>query len=479
MNAEQLEPYAKILEALHAVWTPHAAQIKPGQDLFYKNKKRLVLRFGRQTGKSQFCAYAAVRWALTKPGAQVFVIGPFLTQTRAIYLHSGLIEQMCPPNTLAGTPHIADGRYTFLNGSQIKIMAAENYEGIRGLTADLVICDEIKQFRDEAWPVIHPTLLAKRAPLILAGTPPGEPEHMYWTLMKEAQSDPETGYYIATTYDNPYVDAKDIDKERARYEARGDSSTWKREYLAEYAVDERRAIFPMFDKKVHVRPYAELRHEVLSRQRHWDFVVAMDPASASTFGVLIGAVNRSDGRVRLLDELYVQDQAMTSVGAIWPEIKKKMNEIVELDERDGQDWTLVCDEAAAGVRTELQDIGVYTIPTQKHLHKKSTSISLIKDLYLSRKQLLSDRCVHLVSEIENYFLNAKGEYVKEDDHLIDANRYLLHAAHYSHQPEAPPPDPYDIPPDERRRAFTPSEDFAMLNGSGIPTYSFETLDDDY
>lgn len=468
LSVVDLEPYAKILEALSKLWTPHPGQIAPGRDLFYNSKKRIALRFGRQTGKSQFCAFAAVRWALTKPKSQIFIIGPFLTQIRQIYLHSGIIRDKCPPEYLSDV-HIADGRFNFTNGSSIKLLGADNYESARGLTADLVICDEIKEFKEEVWPVIYPLLLAKRAPLIISGTPPGEREHHYWDLMREAESNPDWAYYKLSTYDNPYIAKEDVDKERDRYERRGDLNTWTREYLAEYAIDEKRAVFPMFDKDVHVRPYAELLNHTLQRQNQWQFIVALDPGHASVFAGLLGAVNLHTGQVRFLDEVYATDQAATSVGAIWPLVQKKMDAIYTPDPHDEQQWLVVVDEAATGTRVELLDVfDINAVPTQKALNRKSYGIGMLKDLYLSKKLLIADCCVNFVSETVGYFLSPKGEYVKERDHLTsDAARYLLHAAYYTVKPADLPPDPEEIDPVMSKQRWTPEQDARATFGDGV------------
>lgn len=474
-NVADLEPYAKVLEALHKLWKPHPGQLAPGRDLFYNNVKRLALRFGRQTGKSQFCAYAAVRWALTKPRSTVFIIGPYLTQTRSIYLHSGLIRDKIPDEYFADL-HLADGRYTLTNGSTIKILGSDTPDAIRGLTADLVICDEIKQFKDDAWPAIHPLTLARKAPLIVAGTPPGEREHMYWDIMREHEEDPTAGYYRLTTYDNPYIDRADIDRERERYEKRGDKNSWVREYLAEFAVDEKRAVFPMFDPAVHVKPHEQMLADTRQYQGRWTFVVACDPGHASTFAVLLGAVNLHTGQVRFLDEVYATDQALTSIGAVWPIVVKKMAAIYDPDPMDENQWVIVMDEAATGTRVELLDtFDVAAIPTQKAVHKKSYGIGMMKDLYLSKKLLVSDRCVNFVSETVGYFLNDKGEYVKERDHLAsDCARYLLHAAYYTVRSQPLPPELEAPDPVFSKQRWTPQQDFGAHFGN---SYGYDLHED--
>src|ERR1051325_6609900 len=51
-NLQQLEHYAKALEALHKLFKPHPKQIAPGKALFYEGKKRLFLCLGRRFGKA-------------------------------------------------------------------------------------------------------------------------------------------------------------------------------------------------------------------------------------------------------------------------------------------------------------------------------------------------------------------------------------------------------------------------------------------
>ncbi len=475
MSVEQLEDYAHVITALHKKWKPHPGQLAPGQAIFYEGIKRIFLRAARQVGKSEFCSYVAIRWALTKPNSRIFILAPFLAQCRTLYLHSGLIQNKCP-DEFPVEIHIGDGRFIFPNGSQIRLLGGDNFDAARGITADLVIIDEVKDVPDQVWPVIYPTLLVRKAPLILAGTPPGNRNAAYWQMVEEAETNPLWRIFKLKTTDNPFIDPNDVAEERRKHEARGTINEFLREYEAEYAVDSAKAVFPMFERERHVKAFEPLLHEVRARPKHWDFVVSCDPAHASTFAVLFAAVNKHDGRVRFLDELYIQDQAKTSIGTVWPLVQAKMNEIHPSN--DESEWTIVMDEAATGVRVELLDVfDVSAIPTQKATNRKSFGISLLKDLYIEDKLLVSDRCKNFVYETENYFLSETGEFIKKNDHLCsDCARYALHAVGYTAQPSTPPPAPRVIPDDERRRGFSPQEDYETLTTYDTPVYSFEIED---
>ncbi len=463
--------YAEILRQLHDRFTPHPGQIAPGLALFRDGVRRIFLRFGRQTGKSYLMAYLAVRWALTHPGASIFIITPFLNQTRELYLHSGLIERMIPLEYLDGEPHKTDGRFRFKNGAQIKLLGADNAESIRGLTADLVLIDEIKDVPDNVFrAIIMPTLHVRRAPLVIAGTPPELPEHPYWGHVKIAETDPAWRIFHQTSYDNPYIAKEDIDREREIAEARGELDVFKREYLAEYCPGEKRMIFPMLDDALHVRPYDALKSEIYQRADAWSWYVAMDPGTASTFAVILGAVNHYRGQVRVLDEVYVTRQSEISIGKVWPEVQKRMRELW-VAEGDDSDWMVVCDEAATWARVELLDRYAQQVwPTDKAKNKKPDGLSLIKDLLITKDLVISDRCQNLLREMKGYALGDNGLPVKRNDHAIDTLRYLLGIANFSVRTSPLPEQQKPLTAgqlDDPRRAYRPEDDLALVGTSGI------------
>lgn len=470
MDLRAAEQYALALKALDAKWKPHPKQIGPGRALFREGKKRLFLCFGRRTGKSTCMAYFAIRWALTNPGRAVAIVGPLLKQTRAIYWHSGLLKNLCPPD-FVDSYHTTDGRITFKNGSTLTLYGADDSDALRGLGFSLLIIDEIKDVKPDFLDTIRPTLIEHKAPLIIAGTPPEVSEHPFWELEKTAQSSSEWAYFHATSYDNPYLDPVEIDKERAALEARGDLDVFMREYMAKFVPGGRRAVFSVLTDERHVRPYAMLWSHVHKKLGHWQLVCSMDPGTASVFAVLLGAVNTYTGQVRFLDEIYATQQAETSVGRIWPEVVRRMKEIYWPENAyDENQWYIVVDEAAAWARNELLDqFGVATTPTQKSLNKKADGVGLLKDVLRTDRLAISDRCVNLLREMKGYMLDKHGYFVKGNDHQIDNARYLLHASNYTFQHSEPPPDVVHEP-DDRLHVITPADDWAEMFGTEHEPY---------
>lgn len=471
----QLAGYADMLDELHGLFKPHQKQVEIARDLFFGGVKRMMLCLARRVGKSALICYVSVRWALTRPGSHVFIVGPGLASEREVILASGLLLNMIPRKYLADY-NKTESRVTFTNGSFIRILGADNPDSLRGIRASLCALDELKDIKREVLEIIMPTLIDEDAPLILCGTPPEVAEHPFWGYVEEAQQNPDWRFYHATSYDNPYLKKEAIDKERASFEKRGDLDVFIREFEARYVPGGKRAVFPMLTQAAHVFPWTALWNRIQRTPEQWLYYCTLDPGTASCFAATLHAVNPYRGLVYVMDEVYEQQQGETSIGKIWPRIKAKMDQIY-IPEFDESPWTVTVDEAATWARNELLDqFGVPSFPTTKAAHRKADGVSLIKDLLRSHKMLLSDRCVATFKEMAGYMLDKNGNYVKKNDHAIDTLRYTLAAANYTFQESTAPERPEAIPSDERKQTYTPEEDFREAFGPIYEPYLMDLLD---
>lgn len=472
----ELESVAKALEALNKLWSPHPKQIPVGRAIFRDGVKRIMLVMGRRFGKSVLIANTVIRVALSKPYSACVILCPTIKASRSIYWHSGVIKRMLPMDFVESINN-TEGRVTFTNGSYLLVTGADDPDSLRGTGIAIYAVDEAKDHRPNVLGTITPALIDGNGILLVGGTPPGSGgAHHFWDWAATAQTDPKWRYFHGTSYDNPYLDHALIDEEKRQHEARGEQDVFTREYLAMPAQSIKYSVYGMFNRATHVRPYEVLRADVLRRPTHWTFVAALDPGSSSVFAVLLGAVNNHTGEVRFLDEIYADRVMETSIGSVWPRVQAKMREIYDPDPQDNSQWFVVYDEAARWAQVELQDVfDINAFPTQKALNRKSFGVSLIKDLYLRKQLLVSDRCVKFMEETEAYQTDDKGGFVKERDHLLDCSRYLLHAAAYTAKTSTPAADPQEIPEDERRRAFTPEEDWSQLIGD-IEPYLLDLMD---
>ena len=447
------------LKAFNARFTPQPIQLGPLRALFTENCKRIFMRFGRQTGKSVTIAAMAVRWCLLNPSSTVFIIGPTSIQTRQIYLHSGLIERMIPPEYCTAV-HKTDARFQ-IGDSTIRLYGADNQEALRGLTASLVLCDELKDLsRELIDSIIKPALLVRGAPLVLSGTPPGTAEHFFWSYVDEAEKSPDWKVFRATSYDNIYTPPGAVDAERKIHEAHGTIDVFRREFLGEYCPDSQNLVFPMFDVAKHVHPQRDLKRILRERLGHWRIVISCDPGS--TFAVMIAAVNEYDKRILILDEVYETNQEDNALNKLWPRVTEKLNNIVPAHYQDDEP-VYVYDCAATWFHNELRDrFGINAWPSRKSQNQKMDGLSLIKSLLVDGKVQISDSCKGLITEMRAYQLGPNGLPVKRGDHQIDNFRYFLGIVNYSPQTEEAPPVPAELPPgmrDDPRRAFRPEDEF--------------------
>jgi hypothetical protein len=177
--------------------------------------------------------------------------------------------------------------------------------------------------------------------------------------------------------------------------------------------------------------------------------------------------------VYLLDEVYETNQGEMTVTKIGHRILKTTQELWE-PSTTGNEWRLGYDEAEAWFANEMLDqFGLHFEPTQKSKNEKDKGITLIKDILLADKLVVSDRCKKLVWEMDNYQKDDNGKFVKKNDHLIDCLRYILGASYYSMN------ESEEINPEKNEmwRGARVQDDFLSLRESGERLDEWESMPD--
>lgn len=443
VTIDQLQNYADIIKSLHEKWTPHRGQILIGQKLFKDGIKKIFVQCGRKFGKTELCAYVLWRVALTLPGANLYYICPTFKLAKEIIWASKRLQNFGPVDQIESINN-TELRITFKNGSFIKLEGSDNVDSMRGITPHGVVYDEFKDIQPEAYDSMLPNLLPKKAFLICIGTPPKEWDH-YMITAEEYKDDPDCAYFHMPTSANPHIDKTWLEREKNRLIKRGDIDEWITEYEARFVRGGKKKIFPMLTE-IHRVPYKQLMAEIEKDRHRFEYWCVADPGSASCFAVLFACSNPYTKKIYILDQLYIKKQEETSTRKVWPRIKEKMIEIADPREF-GDVWRFGADNAATWLRVEMMDqFNIYFEPTDKAKTPKKEGISLIKDLLIFRKMVMSDRCSDLYSELDAYMLADNGDYIKKNDHLIDCLRYYLYFSNYSFVEVQ---DPDTIPRDER------------------------------
>jgi hypothetical protein len=338
--------------------------------------------------------------------------------------------------------HETDRRITFKNGSFIKLVGSDNYEAGRGLNPDGAVIDEFKDIDYRFYTGFEPNLLAKKAPILIVGTPPDTFDHFFVRTEEDFKLDPRGAYFKRPTYTNPYIDKEELDLERKAAEVKGELPKFMREIMAEIVPGGALSIFPMFDSPMvdaagkfvgettHVKNAVKLDEKIMRSYKDYTFYCAFDPGSSICFGVLFMAVNKYNKQVIILDEIYEKNRNLTTGKLIYPRAMKIMERYAPVSK-----WFKVYDYAAQWFQVEINnEFNVALMPCTKDVNKKDVALSLIKDFMLAEDDmkeklfLVSDKCEKFIWEAANYATDEEGRIPKINDHLMDCVRYNFNSA---------------------------------------------------
>lgn len=480
MDIKSAQYLATVLNDLHSVWKPHQAQIDVGRAIFYEGKRRVMVRCGRKWGKTEISLYILYRWALTVPNGQFYYVAPFYNQASEIIWKPNRLQNFLGKNRdkYIDSIHETDKRIIFKNGSFIKLVGSDNYESGRGFNPDGAVYDEFKDHDYRFHQGFSDNLLAKKAPLVIVGTPPETFDHFFVRTEEDFKLDPRGAYFKRPTHSNPYIDKEELELEKTSALAKGEWAKYMREIEAEIVPGGANAIFPMLDvprydekgdfigESRHVKDHNKLIDEVMARHKDWEFYVCYDPGSVVCFAAIFGAVNKFSKKVIILDEIYEKRKSETSTRQIYPLAMKKMKTL-----NPYADWREYYDYAAAWFANEVQsEYKRSIIPCSKDIGKKEEKLSSMKDFLLEDLFVMSKNCKGLISEMSTYATDEHGKIPKLNDHAIDAVRYMFNAAYLSTVPK----DRHIRPDDKREWKEIDYLDDDEIDNEPIDFYEEET-----
>ncbi len=363
---------------------------------FILNRKHIkhVLNIARRFGKSYTLALIAIEYGIRNPGSQIRFAAPTGKALRKI-IHPAF-KAICKdaPDDVKPVWKSQDGFYAFPNGSEIHASGCDNqnYENLRGQAAHLAIVDEAG-FVDELDYVVNdvlvPQTLTTKGVVIMSSTPPKTPAHDFYAMAQEAEA--KGAYASRTIYDNTVIDRPTLDlyaKEAGGYE----SSTFKREYLCEFVVDDNSQIIPEWSKAMK----AECTRDVNKDEYYgyWHKYAAMDIGVKDGTALLFGHYNFAEARLYIEGEFVLrgQDVRTDNIARGVQEAETKLWQGQKPYQRIADNNNLIL----------LQDLGLqhgmHFAPTSKdELHAMVNQVRL----WVQQKRLVvSPSCVHLLGCLE-------------------------------------------------------------------------------
>lgn len=396
---------------------------------------RVVINCARRFGKSFTVLLYCFEQCIKNPGYIVRYAAPTEKQLRKIILpNAKQILKDCPDD-LRPVWNNQDSMFRFPNGSEVHLAGTDkdNVEKLRGQGADLVICDEAGSMADlryVALDVLLPQTLETDGRMVLISTPPITTAHEFYKMSQEAKMD--DSYLVQTIHDNTWL----TPERKLRYiKASGgiESTTWRREYLCQFVVDEKRAVCPEFDAAAEL---AIVRAVPLPS--HFFPLVSMDlgyhpdPSHA-----LYGYYDFMQAALVILDESYMPRFRTDQIAA---EVKLKEKSVfadreVYLRKTD-VDHRLIADMAAQHQ--------LYFSATAKD--DKEAQVNMLRRWVNDRKIIIHPRCKHLIHQLSTTIWNdARDEFVRTDEGHgdgVDALLYMLRNAPVGRNPF--PPEMYDV-----------------------------------
>jgi len=210
------------------LYTPHPKQKEIHNSINNEPYKYYILSIGRQFGKTLLATNQMMYWALNNNNVKIGWVSPIYRQSKKVFKETYKAFEKRPEIYSKKTSH-SDLIIEYVTGSSIQFFSAENYDNIRGNTFDYLICDEFAFMNSEAWTeVLRATVLVRGKKVLLISTPKGK-NHFHQIFNLSGDNSLYKSYHL-TSYDNPLIDAKEIDDARATLP----EHVFRQEYLAEF-----------------------------------------------------------------------------------------------------------------------------------------------------------------------------------------------------------------------------------------------------
>lgn len=363
-----------------------------------------VLNAGRRFGKTILAIEEMVGVAVAENDRRVAYVAPTFQQARDICWEQ--LKRRCEPIIIdANETQLKLTIKTQRGGtSTIFLKSWDAIESLRGQMFHFLVIDEVAMMRNFwiGWQeVLRPALTDTKGGALFISTPKGF-NHFYDLYNLETKEKSFKSFH-ATTLDNPHIDPAEVEEARKQLT----EDRFHQEYMADFRKMEG-LVYKDFNREIHL-------YDDLTPRKNIAMVYAGIDFGFTNPTAILKIEHDVDNHFWVSYEWYKREQLMVSVIEQCKQIKANTyypdpaepDRIEELN-RAGINCHDVSKDVEAGIAS------VQTVIKQNRLH-------IHKDL------------LHLINEIETYRYedsrpdkNLPERPVKENDHGLDALRYVIH-----------------------------------------------------
>jgi hypothetical protein len=350
--------------------------------------RRFVVNCSRRYGKSYLACVLALEHALKHANSQIRIAAPTAKMVRSIiepHMRNILLDA---PRTVK-PKHLKNmGNWTFPNGSQIHVAGCDagNAERHRGTEMHLGIIEEAGFVDDLEYvcqDIFLPQTITTDGRIVMLSTPPRTPAHPF--AMYCAQAEARGNYVHRTIFDAPHIN----DRQREEYCAESGgkhSTTWRREYMAEFVVDETRAIVPEFsENEKHIVGTVE-------RPDHFETYTAADLGFKDLTFVVFAYYHFPNDMMVIEDELVLE---RSNSGVIAGQIKEKERALY-----GDQEPAMRVIDADRIVLSDLSSIHKMRL-TPARRDDRDAAINALRLAVTGKKILIHPRCTALRAHLRH------------------------------------------------------------------------------
>ena len=207
------------------------ARLDPWQREVLKTEGNILVRSGRQVGKSHIIAYKVAKYAIANPNKFILIISKTEKQGFWIFAKAlSFIHQMRPKIIKMGRDRPTKHIINLYNGTTVNCHAAgDTGFGLMGASVSLLIADEAAFINPMVFKMLMPALAVSKGVIWLLSTPYLDEGYFYEAEMHD---DSFTCFHT-TSEDCPRRDDKFLAREKARLT----TAEYAQLYLGEYRTE--------------------------------------------------------------------------------------------------------------------------------------------------------------------------------------------------------------------------------------------------